>query len=111
MLLNVISFLQIKEREERRRQEKEEKERYDAKLEADMRNYNPWGKGGGGAPLRDKNGNLISTFESQGSFSGLFLSIPIYMCSEINGIEQKCKVDVLQRIYSIEEICFSESQF
>ncbi|KAJ7338895.1 hypothetical protein JRQ81_012797 [Phrynocephalus forsythii] len=51
---------QIKEREERRRQEKEEKERYEAKLEADMRNYNPWGKGGGGAPLRDKNGNLIT---------------------------------------------------
>ncbi|XP_063155432.1 centrosome and spindle pole-associated protein 1 isoform X2 [Candoia aspera] len=51
---------QIKEREERRRQEKEEKERYEAKLEAEMRNYNPWGKGGGGAPLRDKKGNLIT---------------------------------------------------
>ncbi|XP_060631412.2 centrosome and spindle pole-associated protein 1 isoform X4 [Anolis sagrei] len=51
---------QIKEREERRRQEKEEKERYEAKLEAEMRSYNPWGKGGGGAPLRDKKGNLIT---------------------------------------------------
>uniref|UniRef100_A0A8C5SN91 Centrosome and spindle pole associated protein 1 n=1 Tax=Laticauda laticaudata TaxID=8630 RepID=A0A8C5SN91_LATLA len=51
---------QIREREERRRQEKEEKERYEAKLEAEMRNYNPWGKGGGGAPLRDKKGNLIT---------------------------------------------------
>uniref|UniRef100_A0A8D2ISC6 Centrosome and spindle pole associated protein 1 n=1 Tax=Varanus komodoensis TaxID=61221 RepID=A0A8D2ISC6_VARKO len=51
---------QIREREERRRQEKEEKERYEAKLEAEMRKYNPWGKGGGGAPLRDKNGNLIT---------------------------------------------------
>ncbi|XP_052560852.1 centrosome and spindle pole-associated protein 1 isoform X9 [Tympanuchus pallidicinctus] len=51
---------QIREREERRRQEKEEKERYEAKLEAEMRNYNPWGKGGGGAPLRDAKGNLIS---------------------------------------------------
>lgn len=29
-----------------------------------MRNYNPWGKGGGGAPLRDKKGNLISMFEN-----------------------------------------------
>lgn len=27
-----------------------------------MRNYNPWGKGGGGAPLRDAKGNLISMF-------------------------------------------------
>ncbi|XP_042321146.1 centrosome and spindle pole-associated protein 1 isoform X3 [Sceloporus undulatus] len=51
---------QIKEREERRRQEKEERERHDAKLEAEMRSYNPWGKGGGGAPLRDKKGNLIT---------------------------------------------------
>nr|XP_034981648.1 centrosome and spindle pole-associated protein 1 isoform X8 [Zootoca vivipara] len=51
---------QIREREERRRQEKEEKERYEAKLEAEMRAYNPWGKGGGGAPLRDKKGNLIT---------------------------------------------------
>ncbi|XP_072184538.1 centrosome and spindle pole-associated protein 1 isoform X3 [Excalfactoria chinensis] len=51
---------QIREREERRRQEREEKERYEAKLEAEMRNYNPWGKGGGGAPLRDAKGNLIS---------------------------------------------------
>ncbi|XP_066036519.1 centrosome and spindle pole-associated protein 1 isoform X7 [Chamaea fasciata] len=46
---------QIREREERRRQEREEKE----KLEAEMRNYNPWGRGGGGAPLKDAEGNLI----------------------------------------------------
>ncbi|XP_065607972.1 centrosome and spindle pole-associated protein 1 [Cyrtonyx montezumae] len=51
---------QIKEREERRRQEREERERYEAKIEAEMRNYNPWGKGGGGAPLRDAKGNLIT---------------------------------------------------
>ncbi|XP_073187042.1 centrosome and spindle pole-associated protein 1 isoform X6 [Lepidochelys kempii] len=51
---------QIREREERRRREKEEKERYEAKLETEMRNYNPWGKGGGGAPLRDTKGNLIT---------------------------------------------------
>ncbi|XP_069710307.1 centrosome and spindle pole-associated protein 1 [Phaenicophaeus curvirostris] len=51
---------QIREREERRRREREEKEHYEAKLEAEMRNYNPWGKGGGGAPLRDAKGNLIT---------------------------------------------------
>ncbi|OXB78762.1 UNVERIFIED_CONTAM: hypothetical protein H355_010695 [Colinus virginianus] len=51
---------QIREREERRRQEREEQERYEAKIEAEMRNYNPWGKGGGGAPLRDAKGNLIT---------------------------------------------------
>ncbi|XP_015454124.1 centrosome and spindle pole-associated protein 1 isoform X3 [Pteropus alecto] len=51
---------QIREREERRKKEREEKEDYEAKLEAEMRSYNPWGKGGGGAPLRDAQGNLIT---------------------------------------------------
>ncbi|XP_063779928.1 centrosome and spindle pole-associated protein 1 isoform X2 [Pseudophryne corroboree] len=51
---------QIRETNERRRKEKEERERIDAKLEADVKNYNPWGKGGGGAPLRDTKGNLIT---------------------------------------------------
>ncbi|XP_065804861.1 centrosome and spindle pole-associated protein 1 isoform X1 [Labrus bergylta] len=51
---------QIKEREERRRREKEEKERYDAKIEAELMAHNPWGRSGGGAPLKDQNGNLIS---------------------------------------------------
>ncbi|XP_068956166.1 centrosome and spindle pole-associated protein 1 isoform X3 [Petaurus breviceps papuanus] len=51
---------QIREREARRRKEREEKEEYEAKLEAEMKIYNPWGKGGGGAPLRDARGNLIT---------------------------------------------------
>ena len=57
MFLNVVK---IRERQERRKKEREEKEVYEAKLEAEMRSYNPWGKGGGGAPLRDDKGNLIS---------------------------------------------------
>ncbi|XP_053322946.1 centrosome and spindle pole-associated protein 1 isoform X2 [Spea bombifrons] len=51
---------QIQEKNVKRREEKEEQERYDAKLEVEMRNYNPWGKGGGGAPLKDSHGNLIT---------------------------------------------------
>ncbi|XP_033495349.1 centrosome and spindle pole-associated protein 1 [Epinephelus lanceolatus] len=51
---------QIKEREERKRREKEEKERYDAKIEAEMMAYNPWGRSGGGAPIKDQKGNLVS---------------------------------------------------
>lgn len=51
---------QIQEREERRKKEREEKEKYEAKLEAEMKIYNPWGKSGGGAPLRDAKGNLIT---------------------------------------------------
>ncbi|XP_035597814.1 centrosome and spindle pole-associated protein 1 isoform X2 [Oncorhynchus keta] len=51
---------QIQEGEERKRQEREKRDRYDAKIEAEMKAYDPWGKGGGGAPLKDDRGNLIS---------------------------------------------------
>uniref|UniRef100_UPI003AAFF8AA centrosome and spindle pole-associated protein 1-like isoform X2 n=1 Tax=Centroberyx gerrardi TaxID=166262 RepID=UPI003AAFF8AA len=50
----------IQERQERRRLEREERERLEAQLEADMKNHQPWGRGGGGAPLRDSTGNLIT---------------------------------------------------
>ncbi len=55
---------QIKEREEHKRREKEEKERYDAKIEAEMMAYNPWGTSGGGAPIKDQKGNLVSKLPS-----------------------------------------------
>uniref|UniRef100_A0A3B5B6F5 Centrosome and spindle pole associated protein 1-like n=1 Tax=Stegastes partitus TaxID=144197 RepID=A0A3B5B6F5_9TELE len=51
---------QIQEQQERRRLEREEKDRYEAQLEADMKNHQPWGRGGGGAPLRDSTGKLIA---------------------------------------------------
>ncbi|XP_017278653.1 centrosome and spindle pole associated protein 1-like isoform X2 [Kryptolebias marmoratus] len=51
---------QIQEQQERRRLERQERERYEAQLEADMKNHQPWGRGGGGAPLRDSTGNLIA---------------------------------------------------
>ncbi|XP_074503831.1 centrosome and spindle pole associated protein 1-like isoform X2 [Sebastes fasciatus] len=51
---------QIQEQQEQRRLEREDKERYEARLEADMKNHQPWGRGGGGAPLRDSTGNLIA---------------------------------------------------
>jgi len=44
-----------KEKEEARR----EKERYDRKIEQEAQNYNPWGRGGGGAPMKDIHGNLV----------------------------------------------------
>eukprot|EP00063_Salmo_salar_P020605 XP_013995440.1 PREDICTED: centrosome and spindle pole-associated protein 1-like isoform X3 [Salmo salar] len=53
-------FCQIQDRQERRRLDREERDRYEAKLEADMKNHDPWGRGGGGAPLRDSRGNLIT---------------------------------------------------
>ncbi|XP_062841629.1 centrosome and spindle pole-associated protein 1 isoform X3 [Trichomycterus rosablanca] len=53
-------FDKIEERQERRRREREDRERYEAKLEAEMKAYEPWGRGGAGAPLKDERGNLIS---------------------------------------------------
>ncbi|XP_041923272.1 centrosome and spindle pole-associated protein 1 isoform X2 [Alosa sapidissima] len=53
-------FQKIRERQERKMRELEERERCDAKLEAEMKNYKPWGRGGGGAPIKDDHGNLIS---------------------------------------------------
>nr|XP_057919091.1 centrosome and spindle pole associated protein 1-like isoform X2 [Doryrhamphus excisus] len=51
---------QIQEQQERKRIEREERERFEAQLEVDMKNHQPWGRGGGGAPLRDHTGNLIA---------------------------------------------------
>ncbi|KAM8910272.1 centrosome and spindle pole-associated protein 1-like isoform 2-T7 [Spinachia spinachia] len=51
---------QIQQQQEQRRLEREDEERYEAQLEADMKNHQPWGRGGGGAPLRDGTGNLIA---------------------------------------------------
>lgn len=50
---------QIQEQQERRLRERKEAERLEAKLEAEMKSKEPWGRGGGGAPLRDSTGNLI----------------------------------------------------
>ncbi|KAM3928594.1 centrosome and spindle pole-associated protein 1 isoform 1-T1 [Leptodactylus fuscus] len=60
---------QIMEKNERRRKEREERERYEAKLEAEMKNYNPWGKGGGGAPLKDVKGNLITDLKQMHKYN------------------------------------------
>lgn len=57
-----LTCAQIKGREERKKREKEEQERYNAKIEAEMMAYSPWGKSGGGAPIRDQKGNLVSKF-------------------------------------------------
>ncbi|XP_046888612.1 centrosome and spindle pole-associated protein 1-like [Hypomesus transpacificus] len=56
-----LESLQIQEKQERRRLEKAERDRAEAKQEAEIKNYDPWGRGGCGAPLRDTQGDLIST--------------------------------------------------
>ncbi|XP_028290875.1 centrosome and spindle pole associated protein 1-like [Gouania willdenowi] len=51
---------QINEREKLKKMKKIEEERYNAKIEAERMAYNPWGRGGGGAPVTDEQGNLHS---------------------------------------------------
>lgn len=70
--LSISYVVKIREREARKKKERLEKEEYEAKLEAEMRIYNPWGKGGGGAPLRDAKGNLISMMSLSLLLSVLF---------------------------------------
>ena len=50
---------QVEEREKEKNKKKEEQERYDRKKEEECANYNPWGRGGAGAPLKDAQ---VSTF-------------------------------------------------
>ncbi|KAK5850286.1 hypothetical protein PBY51_014548 [Eleginops maclovinus] len=52
--------LQIREREDQKRKVKEEMDRYEAKIEAEMIAFNPWGRSGAGAPIKDQNGNVVS---------------------------------------------------
>lgn len=70
--------VQIKEREERKRREKEEKEQYDAKIEAEMMEYNPWGRSGGGAPIKDQKGNLVSKLAFTFCFNNLSYSNTVF---------------------------------
>ncbi|KAM6924017.1 centrosome and spindle pole associated protein 1-like [Xenentodon cancila] len=53
-------YNKIEEHQERKRLEREETAQYEAQLEADMKNHTPWGRGGGGAPLKDSSGNLFA---------------------------------------------------
>jgi centrosome and spindle pole-associated protein 1 len=51
---------QMREAQMRKIQAKQEKDEYDKKLEADIKRYNYFGRSGGGAPMRDKDGNVVA---------------------------------------------------
>ncbi|TRY59036.1 hypothetical protein DNTS_006169 [Danionella cerebrum] len=55
---------QIAEKQLRKEREKQEQELYNSKIEAERREYSYWGRGGGGAPLRDNSGNLITDLKA-----------------------------------------------
>nr|XP_032808516.1 centrosome and spindle pole-associated protein 1-like [Petromyzon marinus] len=51
---------QMRVQDVRRQRQREERERYESRIEEEASAFSPWGKGGGGAPLRDAEGNLIT---------------------------------------------------
>ena len=51
---------QIREGQMRKAQAKNEKDDYERKLEAEIQRYNYFGRSGGGAPMRDKDGNVVA---------------------------------------------------
>ncbi|XP_064625775.1 centrosome and spindle pole-associated protein 1-like isoform X6 [Lineus longissimus] len=55
---------QMQEQKMKKLREKAEKDAYERKLEEEIRNYNPFGRGGGGAPLKDATGNIVADLRS-----------------------------------------------
>ncbi|XP_055956328.1 centrosome and spindle pole-associated protein 1 isoform X3 [Patella vulgata] len=51
---------QMEEKKYKKSLEKQERERYERKLEEDIKNYNPYGRGGAGAPMKDAQGNTVA---------------------------------------------------
>ena len=51
---------QIEEKRAKDEKAKLERERYDEKLRQEIQEYDPWGRGGGGAPNQDYRGNIIT---------------------------------------------------
>lgn len=51
---------QMQEKKIQKLKAKQEQERYDKRLEEENKQYNPFGRGGGGAPLKDSSGNILA---------------------------------------------------
>ncbi|XP_071119619.1 centrosome and spindle pole-associated protein 1-like isoform X2 [Haliotis cracherodii] len=55
---------QIEEDKMKKAKQRAHQEWYDMKLEEEAKSYNPYGKGGGGAPMKDDRGNIIADLRS-----------------------------------------------
>jgi len=51
---------QMRRREEKKRLQKKKDEEYDLRMEREVQNYDPFGRGGGGAPVTDKQGRIMA---------------------------------------------------
>lgn len=51
---------QVREKQLAKQKEREEKERLERKIAVENANFNPFGRSGGGAPLKDRDGNIMA---------------------------------------------------
>lgn len=71
----VSVVFQMEERQRMQAAKKAEQEAYDKKLNAEIANYNPFGRGGAGAPMKDNTGNVIGQSLYHSSTSYLILNV------------------------------------
>jgi len=58
------SCLQIRDQKARKQQEKEARQRQELRDDERLAAYNPFGRGGGGAPLRNAHGQVITDLKA-----------------------------------------------
>ncbi len=63
---------QVREKQMQKQREKEEKEKMDKKMLMETMTYNPFGRSGGGAPIKDKEGNVVADLSQVKSDSARF---------------------------------------
>lgn len=52
----------MEEKQRHKAAKKAEQEAYDRKMNEEIANYNPFGRGGAGAPMKDTTGNVVGEF-------------------------------------------------
>lgn len=57
---NVWYAIQVRQKQERAQRIRVMEAEAEAKRDAELAGYDPWGKGGGGAPIRDRQGNIVT---------------------------------------------------
>ncbi|KAA6318694.1 MAG: hypothetical protein EZS28_054908 [Streblomastix strix] len=55
--------VQAQQKQQEKQKKKKEEEEYNRMMVIQMNEYNPWGKGGGGAPLRDEEGRVMAVLK------------------------------------------------
>jgi len=73
-------------------------------LDEEIKRYNPFGRGGGGAPMKDAQGNTISTFALDTEFGlvlhyfvDIFVASVGYKCQKSNRVLSLCRI--VQHLY------------